>query len=197
MVVSTPKGAYSMGKKSELGAAERRDAVLTLLRREEPAAVLARRCGISEQTLYRWRDEFLAAGEAALLAAKGGADARNRQIEELKRELARRDQVIGELTIANRLLKKVRTACFEQRVSSGGQRGVDRRRGHAADEVVDGLGHFGVELVPPARAGTPTSSAGPAAEDGRSAHCRDGRPDGDGESVVRLPADRRDVSAVA
>lgn len=95
-----------MGKKSELGVAERRDVVLMLLRREEPAAVLARRYGISEQTLYRWRDEFLAAGEAALMAAKNGADPRNRQIEELKRELARRDQVIGELTIANRLLKK-------------------------------------------------------------------------------------------
>jgi hypothetical protein len=40
-----------------------------------------------------------------LLAAKGGVDPRNRQIEELKRELAWRDQVIGELTIANRLLK--------------------------------------------------------------------------------------------
>jgi len=95
-----------MGKKSELGATERRDVVLMLLRREEPAAVLARRYGISEQTLYRWRDEFLAAGEAALMRAKGGADPRNRQLEELQRELARRDQVIGELTIANRLLKK-------------------------------------------------------------------------------------------
>jgi transposase len=95
-----------MGKKSELGATERRDVVLMLLRKEEPAAVLARRYGISEQTLYRWRDEFLAAGEAALTDARNGADPRNRQIEELKRELARRDQVIGELTIANRLLKK-------------------------------------------------------------------------------------------
>lgn len=53
-----------MGKKSELRAAERRDVVLMLLRREEPAAVLARRYGISEQALYRWRDDFLAAGEA-------------------------------------------------------------------------------------------------------------------------------------
>ncbi len=68
-----------MGKKSELGATERRDVVLMLLRREEPAAVLARRYGISEQTLYRWRDEFLAAGEAALMATKGGADPRNRR----------------------------------------------------------------------------------------------------------------------
>jgi transposase-like protein len=95
-----------MGKKLELGRTERRDVVLMLLRREESAAVLARRYGVSEQTLYRWRDEFLAGGEAALNAGKSGADPRNRQIEELKRELARRDQVIGELTIANRLLKK-------------------------------------------------------------------------------------------
>lgn len=95
-----------MGKKSELQGGERRDVVLMLLRREEAAAVLARRYGVSEQTLYRWRDEFLAAGEAALMASKNGVDPRNRQIEDLKRELARRDQVIGELTIANRLLKK-------------------------------------------------------------------------------------------
>ena len=95
-----------MGKKSELKGSDRREVVLLLLRREEPATVLARRYGISEQTLYRWRDEFLAAGEAALMGAKSGTDPKNRQVEELKRELAQRDQVIGELTIANRLLKK-------------------------------------------------------------------------------------------
>jgi transposase-like protein len=77
-----------------------------LLRREEPASKLARRYGISEQTLYRWRDEFLAGGEAALGAAKGQHDPRDRQIQELQKELAERDQVIGELTIANRILKK-------------------------------------------------------------------------------------------
>jgi transposase len=95
-----------MGKKSELEGSARRDVVLMLLRREEPAAVLARRYGISEQTLYRWRDEFLAGGAAALAAGNGRADPRDRQIEELQREVSRRDQVIGELTIANRLLKK-------------------------------------------------------------------------------------------
>ena len=95
-----------MGKKSELGGSDRREVVLMLLRREEPAAVLARRYGVSEQSIYRWRDEFLAAGEAALMGGKSGTDPRNHRIEELQRELARRDQVIGELTIANRLLKK-------------------------------------------------------------------------------------------
>jgi len=89
-----------------LTAAQRRDAVLALLRREEPAARLARRIGVSEQTLYRWRDEFVAGGEAALANGKGGVDAREREVRSLQKEVERRDQVIGELTIANRILKK-------------------------------------------------------------------------------------------
>jgi transposase-like protein len=95
-----------MGKKSNMTVPQRREVVLMLLRREEPAGKLARRYGVSEQTLYRWRDEFLAGGEAAMASGKGGADPRDREIRELKKEMERRDQVIGELTIANRILKK-------------------------------------------------------------------------------------------
>lgn len=96
-----------MPRHSELTVEQRRDAVLALLRREEPAVQLARRFGISEQTLYRWRDDFLAAGEAALASGKNGSDARERAIRELKAKLEERDLVIGELTVANRILKKV------------------------------------------------------------------------------------------
>ncbi len=97
-----------MGKRSELSAAKRREVVLALIKRGEPAAQLARRYGISEQTLYRWRDEFLSAGEAALSPKKTEkGDPQRRKIEQLERELAQRDQVIGELTIANRLFKKL------------------------------------------------------------------------------------------
>ena len=95
-----------MGSKSRLSGPERREVVLSLLRREEPARVLARRYGISENTLYRWRDEFMTAGEAALANGNGKADPRDRQISELKKQLGQRDKVIGELTIANRILKK-------------------------------------------------------------------------------------------
>ena len=95
-----------MGTRSKLSVPERRKVVLSLLRREEPATVLARRYGISENTLYRWRDEFTSAGEAALANGKGKADSRDRRIAELKKELGERDKVIGELTIANRILKK-------------------------------------------------------------------------------------------
>jgi transposase len=94
-----------MGRRSELSPARRREAVLALVRKEEPATKLARRYGISEQTLFRWRDQFLAAGEAALASgSQDGAEAR--RIQELEKQLADRDQVIGELTIAYRVLKK-------------------------------------------------------------------------------------------
>ena len=98
-----------MAKRSEVPASERREAVLCLLRREESASVIARRVGVSEPTLYRWRDDFLAAGEAALANSRGkkNADPLRQRISELEREIEKRDQVIGEYTIANRILKKL------------------------------------------------------------------------------------------
>ena len=98
-----------MARQSNVELKDRREAVLSLLRREEPAAMIARRIGVSEPTLYRWRDEFLAAGEAALAngGGKKSADARDRRIVELEHQIEKRDQVIGEYTIANRILKKL------------------------------------------------------------------------------------------
>ena len=96
-----------MPKHCDLPVPQRREAILALLRKEEPATQLARRWGVSEQTLYRWRDEFLAGGEAALAHGGNGADGRARELRELRAQLEERDQVIGELTVANRLLKKV------------------------------------------------------------------------------------------
>lgn len=98
-----------MARQCDVEVKDRREAVLSLLRREEPAAVIARRTGVSEPTLYRWRDEFLAAGEAALAGGNGkkGADPLHRRIAELEAQIEKRDQVIGEYTIANRILKKL------------------------------------------------------------------------------------------
>jgi transposase-like protein len=96
-----------MPKKSEVPVPQRREAVLSLLRREEPAAQLARRYSVSEQTLYRWRDEFLAGGEAALKNRAQGADVQQREVQQLHKQLEERDQIIGELTVANKFLKKL------------------------------------------------------------------------------------------
>ncbi len=95
-----------MGRRSDLGVVQRREAVLLLIRREEPASKVARRFGVSEQTLHRWRDDFLAGGEAALGGGNNGGG-QQRRIAELEKQIEGRDQVIGELTIANRILKKL------------------------------------------------------------------------------------------
>ena len=101
------------GKCSEVPVNERRQAVLSSLRREEPAAVIARCYGVAEATLYRWRDDFLAAGEAALAGGtQNGSSVRDRQVAELERQIESRDQVIGELTVANRVLKGPRTSAM-------------------------------------------------------------------------------------
>ena len=97
-----------MGRRSEVPVSERREAVLSLLRRDETGVAIARRYGVAEATLYRWRDDFLTGGEAALAGGtRNGTVTLDRQVAELERQIESRDQVIGELTIANRVLKKV------------------------------------------------------------------------------------------
>jgi transposase-like protein len=96
-----------MGKQSNVEVGQRREAVLSLLRKEDTAAAIARRYQVSEPTLYRWRDEFLAGGEAALSKGRGKADGQQAEVRQFKQQLEERDQVIGELTVANRILKKL------------------------------------------------------------------------------------------
>ena len=96
-----------MGKRTNLDIAQRTEAVLALLRREEPAGLIARRFGIAETTLYRYRDQFLEGGSSALgSAGRGKSNGQDQRVSDLTKQLAKRDQVIGELTIANRILKK-------------------------------------------------------------------------------------------
>ena len=103
---------FTMGRQSGLTVEQRTEAVLSLLRREEPAAKIARRYGISEPTLYRYRDLFLEAGKAGLASGSGAAgDPNRRELATLKKQLEERDQVIGEITIANRILKKLSGQC--------------------------------------------------------------------------------------
>ena len=95
-----------MGRHSDLTVEQRREVILALLRREEPLSVLARRYGVSEMTLTRWRDEFIAAGTEGLASGKLRQSSEARRVERLESEIVERDRVIGELTIANRVLKK-------------------------------------------------------------------------------------------
>ncbi len=60
---------------------------------------------MSERGMTRVR-LILSGDPAALANGNGVSDAGSRRIQELERELGERDRVVGELTIANRILKK-------------------------------------------------------------------------------------------
>ena len=80
--------------------------VLAILRKEDSLEALSRRVNVSPNSAARWRDDFLEAGQAALGSGKVAQNLLARQVEELNEQLRGRDQVIGELTVANRILKK-------------------------------------------------------------------------------------------
>ena len=78
-----------------------------LLRRQEPASILARRYGVSTKTLGQWKDDFIAAGTSGLTAGKRQAGDNAKRLAVLESAVAERDRVIGELTIANVILTQV------------------------------------------------------------------------------------------
>ena len=73
-----------------------------MLTKAECAANLAREAGISEPMLYRWREQFIEAGRAGLADGKDHST-QWRESDRVKAQLTERDQVIGELTVTNRI----------------------------------------------------------------------------------------------
>ena len=84
-----------MGRKSETSVEKRVEHVMALLRKEEPATQIVPRAAVSEQALYRWRDEFVAGGKAQL-AGKGAEARAAKELSNLQREIETRERVIGQ-----------------------------------------------------------------------------------------------------
>ena len=79
--------------------------VLEGLRGEESIAALCRREGIAESLYYSWSKEFLEAGKARL-SGDTVRQATAPEVKELRSESAALKEVVAELTLENRLLKK-------------------------------------------------------------------------------------------
>src|SRR6202022_923286 len=73
--------------------------VLEGLRGEESIAELCRREGIVQNLYYRWSKDFLEAGDTARAATSD-------EVKDLRREASALKEVVAELTLENRLLKK-------------------------------------------------------------------------------------------
>lgn len=79
--------------------------VLEGLRGEVGVAELCRREGISESIYYRWSKEFLEAGKSRLLG-NTRRQATSDEVKELKSENEQLKQLVAELMLKNRVLKK-------------------------------------------------------------------------------------------
>ncbi len=79
--------------------------VLEGLRGEDSIAELCRREGINQNLYYRWSKEFLEAGKKRL-AGDTAREATSDEVKGLRKEAVALKEVVAELTLENRLLKK-------------------------------------------------------------------------------------------
>lgn len=79
--------------------------VLDGLRGEDSIAELCRREGIATSLYYSWSKEFLEAGKKRL-AGDTARQATSSEVKDLKAESSALKEVVADLTLENRLLKK-------------------------------------------------------------------------------------------
>ena len=79
--------------------------VIEGLRGDMSVAELCRKEGISQSLYYKWSKEFLEAGKARLVGDTK-RQASSREVEELRQQNEQRKQLVAELALKNRVLKK-------------------------------------------------------------------------------------------
>ena len=79
--------------------------VLSGLRGEDSIAELCRREGIAQSLYYSWSKEFLEAGKRRL-AGDTERQASSGEVKDLRRETRDLKELVADLTLENRLLKK-------------------------------------------------------------------------------------------
>lgn len=94
--------------RKKYSAEEKIRIVLEGLRGEESIAELCRREGINPNMYYKWSKEFLEAGKARL-TGDTKREATNSEVAGLRQENEQLKQVVAELLLKNRVLKKSAT----------------------------------------------------------------------------------------
>ncbi len=91
--------------RKQYSAEEKIRIVLGGLRGEDSIAELCRREGIAQSLYYSWSKEFLEAGKKRL-AGDTAREATSDEVKGLRKEAVTLKEVVAELTLENRLLKK-------------------------------------------------------------------------------------------
>ena len=93
----------------QFSAEEKIRIVLEGLRGEDSIAELCRREGIASSMYYGWSKEFLEAGKKRLAGDTARAATAD-EVQDLRREAGALKEVVADLVLENRLLKKSMTA---------------------------------------------------------------------------------------
>ena len=93
----------------QFAAEEKIRIVIAGLRGEDSIAELCRKEGINQNLYYRWSKDFLEAGKKRLAGDTARA-ATSDEVKDLRREAGALKEVVAELTLEDRLLKKSVTA---------------------------------------------------------------------------------------
>jgi transposase len=92
-----------MGRPPVIPAEQKTRIVLSVLAGEVTIAEAARRNKVSEQSIGRWKADFLEAGKSALTAGRSGPSTREQQLEA---EVENLTQALGEAHLEARVWKK-------------------------------------------------------------------------------------------
>jgi transposase len=92
-----------VGRPPTIPAEKKTRIVLSVMAGEMTIAEAARREKVSEQSIGRWKAEFLEAGKTALAAGRSGPSSREAQLEA---EVAELTQALGEAAVEIRVWKK-------------------------------------------------------------------------------------------
>ena len=95
--------------RKQYSAEEKIRIVLEGLRGKDSIAELCRREGIAQNLYYRWSKDFLEAGKKRLAGDTARA-ATSDEVKDLRREATALKEVVADLTLESRLLKKSVTA---------------------------------------------------------------------------------------
>ena len=101
MLESRAKKEARMGRKGRISVEKKFALVMMILRGEKSVEEIARESEISSQSLHRWKHQFLESGKRGLFG-----NGKNSRENELEKELENAKRVIGEITMANDILKK-------------------------------------------------------------------------------------------
>ena len=92
-----------MGRPPVIPAEQKARIVMSVLAGEMTIAQAARKEKVSEQSIGRWKADFLEAGKTALAAGRSGPSTREQQLEA---EVADLTQALGEAAVELRVWKK-------------------------------------------------------------------------------------------